>query len=174
MGRRVLIVNRHTLRSSCDSRSKIAPALAPRELGCVDRPMSTNTTQPNKHTTTRSDGKRFVALTDGATLTESKLKRCREPDIDLEANEHRPVFAVAYQHGLIQDTRNDHEYEAMAVLYLTADGEQAVEMWTRAGREEFDRIERATVAPESLLEPTEGFSKRVAPVVQRHPELADE
>ena len=171
MGETLHCMVRHTPRSSGDFRSKIAPALAPRELGCVDRPMSTNTTQPNKHTTARSDGKRFVALTDGATLTESKLKRCREPDINLEANDDTPVFAVAYQHGLIQDTRNDHEYEGMAVLYLTADGEQAVEMWTRAGREEFERIERATVAPESRLEPTEGFSKRVAPVVNRHPEV---
>lgn len=171
MGETLHCMVRHTPRSSGDFRSKIAPAVQAREPGCVDRPMSTNTTQPNKHTTTRSDGKRFVALTDGATLTESNLKRCREPDIDLEANEHTPVFAVAYQHGLIQDTRNDHEYEGMAVLYLTADGEQAVEMWTRAGREEFERIERATVAPESRLEPTEGFSKRVAPVVNRHPEV---
>lgn len=133
--------------------------------------MSTNTSQPNKHTTTRSDGKRFVALTDGATLTESKLDRCREPEPDLEAHDLTPVYAVAYQFGLVQDSRNDHEYEAMAVLYLTADGEQAVEMWTRAGRGEFDRIERATVTPESKLEPTEGFATRVAPIVHRHPEV---
>lgn len=133
--------------------------------------MSTNTSQPNKHTTTRSDGKRFVALTDGATLTESKLDRCREPEPDLEAHDLTPVYAVAYQFGLVQDSRNDHEYEAMAVLYLTADGEQAVEMWTRAGRGEFEHVERATVAPEPRLEPTEGFSKKVAPVVRRHPEV---
>lgn len=133
--------------------------------------MSTNTTHGNKPTTTRSDGKRFVANTSGATLTKSDLDRCREPAIDVEAHDHVPVYAVAYQHGLIQDTRNDHEYEGMAVLYLTADGEQAVEMWTPAGREEFERVDRATVAPESCLEPTEGFSKKVAPVVRRHQEV---
>jgi len=139
--------------------------------GYAKLPMSTNTSQPNKHTTTRSDGKRFVAQTDGAPLSESQLNRCCEPSVDLQGHGLTPVYAVAYQFGLVQDPRNDHEYESMAVLYLTADGERAVEMWKPAGRDEFERIERATVAPESKLEETEDFSARVAPIVQRHPEV---
>jgi len=106
-------------------------------------------------------------------MTRTKLDACRDPETNLfeiaDADE-RVAFAVAHRTGVAQDHTAQTEREALAVLYLTADGEQAVERWVWAAGEQFERVDRAIVAPADALEPTDARTKRFAPIVREHPE----
>jgi len=107
-------------------------------------------------------------------MTDDRLAECRQPDRDLFAAadaDERVVFAVAARHGVIQNLSDEYEIAAHTVLYLTPDGGRAVEMWVPADAGDLSNIDRATVAPESKLSPVVGFAAKVAPVVNRHPEV---
>jgi hypothetical protein len=104
-------------------------------------------------------------------MTADKLDRCREPAHDLDAADGVAVFAVAHQHGLIQRPADEREWEVEGVLYVTADGERAIEKHVPAANGQLERVERATVADADDLEPADGYAAKVAPIVQRHPEV---
>ena len=107
-------------------------------------------------------------------MTTDRLAACRQPDRNLfeaATATERVVFAVAARHGLIQNHRDGYELAAHMVLYLTPDGEQAVEKWVVGADGDLSGVDRAFVASGSVLSPAEGFASRVAPVVGRHPEV---
>jgi hypothetical protein len=131
-----------------------------------------STTQPTHEGSTDPENRRIVTPNAPAPMTAEKLAQCADPDhLDVDADE-RAVYAVAHQQGVIQWLDDRREYEAMGVLYVSADGERAVERWYRAAAGEFGAVERAFVADASELSPTGDAAKRYAPVVQRHEEVA--
>lgn len=117
-----------------------------------------------------TDARRFAPTGAPAPMTDAKLARCRDRDGDEPDAAERAVFAVAHQAGVVQDDTREREYEAVSVLYLTADGEHACERWY-AHPDGFDRVDRAFVVDASELEPTGEHARRFAPIVQHHPEV---
>jgi len=122
-------------------------------------------TVPNR----QQSGRNFVTLTDIAELTNSDLRRCGDPDPEVDGMER--VFAVAAQHGLVQDHSQDHEYEAFAVLYMTPDAEQVVELWIPAAVDEIGRVPRSTVADPAKLSASDQVARKYASALVRHPEV---
>lgn len=137
--------------------------------------MSTNThaRMPTKTRIEPSAGDRFVPNDAPAPMTPAKLIACH--DVHGSADEGEvAVFAVAHQQGVFQNTQREEEDEAMCVLYLTADGEQACERWFRgADPEHFEDVDRAFIATESEVSPVGEMGKRFAPVVREHPEVGE-
>jgi len=168
MGKWLLGYNRHIRRSPGESSLEDARLSKPGERGCVE-PMSTQTSTADKSSADRS--KRFVSLTTPAPMTAEKLSQCRDPQRDLEADDGQLVFAVAHQHGIVQQPRSETEYEAMCVLFVTADGEQAVEEWIPATRGEFNRISRVSTATNDVLSSIGDNARRFAPIAREHPEV---
>ena len=106
-------------------------------------------------------------------MTHERLDDCRQPDrnlFELAGDDHRVVFAVAYREGIVQNVAEQYEFEGLAVLFLTADGERVVEQWVRATQSGLGDISRAFVCPTSKLDDADEHAKRFAPVVGRHPE----
>jgi len=121
-------------------------------------------------TTVQSESvEEFVTLQTPAPMTEAKLEQCDDP---VEAD-GQPVYAVAHQHGIIQNHRDERECEGLAVLYVTADGEQAVEMWfRRSGPRDFADAPRVSRATEDELSPTGEAAQKYAPIARKHPEVS--
>lgn len=107
-------------------------------------------------------------------MTESKLAACRQPQRNLfeaAADGQCVVFAVAHRHGAEQNHDERTERAAHRVLYLTADGERAIEDSVTAAVDDLSRVDRAKMVPESMLEAAGEAAKRFGPIVQRHPEV---
>ena len=120
------------------------------------------------------DNTRFVPLDAPAPMTHAKLLDCNDVHADVGAGE-AAVFAVAHRQGVVQRDADEFECEAMCVLYLTADGERAVERWYHeVAPDEFERVDRAFVAPLDDLMPIGPNARRFAPIVRRHPEVDGE
>jgi len=96
----------------------------------------------------------------------------RQPTDD-ELTHDTQLFAVACRDGIAQDFTDEREFEALAVLYLTADGEAVVEKHIRAIAGDREPIPRVITAPDEMLTRATGFATRIAPVVRRHPEVGD-
>jgi len=81
------------------------------------------------------------------------------------------VFAVATRVGVLRTPDNRHEYEATAVLYLSADGRQAVERFFSRG---------LSAAPRACLMPAEklfqampdGSRHALSTLLDEHPEVS--
>jgi len=135
--------------------------------------MSTIDSTPNKGTRTERT-EQFTDLSGIRVMTPERLAECRQPQrnlFELADDSECVVFAVAYRDGLVQNIPEQYEFEARAVLYLTADGEQAIESWSRATKSDLRDVERATLAPEDKLTDADDHAKRFGPVVRRHPEV---
>jgi len=131
--------------------------------------MSTNAPQADKSQTNRT--RHFVSLTTPTPITEGTLPRLAEPRTNDMAGDGELAFAVAHQHGIVQNIADAHEYEALCVLYLTADGSRAVEEWIPAGHNQLERVPRVTRAREDMLTAADcGFGEALA----LHPEVSDE
>lgn len=109
-------------------------------------------------------------------LSTDDLAACRQPQRNLfeEARaDERVAFAVAVRPGhLVVDTPSvDSDIEANAVLYLTRDGEFAVERHVTGATGDLGLVPRAIVAATAALEPADAAAKRFGPVVRRHPEV---
>lgn len=59
------------------------------------------------------------------------LDQLRDPDALVE--DGTAAFAVAQRHGVMTIASRELQFEATATLYLTADGQQAIERYTRRG-----------------------------------------
>lgn len=103
-------------------------------------------------------------------MTEEKLDLCEDaPDLDAGDGEV-PVYAVAHRRGVVQNTARRREYEALAVLYVTADGERAVERWVTPA--ELSATARALCVDESALSESGEGARTYAPIARKHPEVA--
>ena len=131
--------------------------------------MSTKTSHGNKD---RSRDTEFKPIDAPVIFERDDLADLRTPT-DIEDADGPLAFAVASRHGLVQDFAAETELEAHLVLYLTADGEYAVEKQVVGSAGDFSSIDRVIVADCEKLTPTAGFAKRVAPAVRRHPEVAE-
>lgn len=166
----ILLFTRHTPRSTGNIIGKVAPALGPRERGCVELAMSTDTRLGIKPTT---NGIEHQALEPTKPMTESKLKQCDDQLREPRAHEER-VYAVAHRQGLIQDFDDEREYEVMFVLYATEEGERMCLEAIPAGAGDFNRVPRISVASDETLRPADDRVSKYAPIVQRHPEVGNE
>ena len=131
--------------------------------------MSANARRTEDSTAT-PDARRFTPVGAPAPMTDAKLAQCRTPRGEVDDDE-RAVYAVAHQHGIVQDERREDEYEAESILDLTADGKQAVERWVAGVDVDFGRVDRAFAVAVDDLEPAGDAPQRFAPIVQRHPEV---
>ena len=98
--------------------------------------MSTTHSAPDKGT---DDAAPFTATEPVETLDADTLAAMREPDALTE--DGTAAFAVAQRHGVMTIPSRNLQFEATTTLYLTADGQQAVERYTR----------RATAAPRACI-----------------------
>lgn len=104
-------------------------------------------------------------------MTEADLRACAQPNGPI-AEDQRAVYAVARRTGVVYNAAAGREYEALNVLYLTADGEQAVERWyARTSPDALDAVDRAMAVDEAALTPAGEPARRFAPITQRHPEV---
>jgi len=130
--------------------------------------MSTNAPDANKSQSNRT--RHFVSLTTATPITEGTLPRLAEPRTNDMAGDGELAFAVAHQHGIVQDRGDQREYEALCVLYLTAAGSRAVERWIPAAKNQLERVPRVTRAPADMLRQTAaGFADALA----LHPEVGE-
>jgi len=114
----------------------------------------------------------YVPVEPPAPMTVEKLIECNDVHDSDDADDERAVFAVAHQQGVVQNVREEREHEVMGVLYVTADGEQAVERWYHGVTpDHFEEVDRAFVAHVDALEPTGDRARQFAPVVHKHPEV---
>jgi len=121
-----------------------------------------------------ADAEQFAPVSPPSPMTESKLAECRQPDrnlFELSAADERVVFCVAHRHGAVQDHIERSERAAHAVLYLTADGERAVERWVSGPIDDLSAVDRAMIVPADALVEADRAAKRFAPIVHRHPEV---
>jgi hypothetical protein len=131
--------------------------------------MSTNTPDVDKSRQHRT--RHFVSLTTPTAITEGTLPRLAEPRTGEVAGDGELAFAVAHQHGVVQDFSDHHEFEALCVLHLTADGSRAVELWIPAARNQLERVPRVTRARADMLQ---SAGCDFADALALHPEVADE
>lgn len=130
--------------------------------------MSTNAPQADKDQSNRT--RHFVSLTTPTPISEGTLPRLAEPRTNDVAGDGELAFAVAHQHGIVQDVADQREYEALCVLFLTADGSRAVERWIPAAKNQLERVPRVTRAPDDMLrQAAAGFADALA----LHPEVGD-
>jgi hypothetical protein len=148
---------------------KLRPVLkAPTPRFGRNRSMSTQ----NATHETSTDPTRFVATAAPSPMTEEKLAAAQEPDTLDAGPDERAVYAIAHQQGVVQRPEQQHEYEAMCVLYVTRDGERACERWIAAAPEEFCAVDRAFVADVDDLEDVGERSAKYAPIARKHEEVA--
>ena len=148
---------------------KQPPAIRARTCGFV--PMST--IQPNSEKPERTE--RFEPTAEPRPLRVDDLRELRQPQRNLfeAAAPHESVaFAVAVRGGrLVTETPMfEYDSDAVAVLYVTADGERVVERHQQASSDDLRYVPRAVIAPDRQFEPVDEHAARFAPVVQRHPE----
>jgi len=96
------------------------------------------TQQPRRENGT-DDAAPFTATEPVETVDADTLDQMREPDALVE--DGTATFAVAQRHGVMTIAAREIQFEATATLYLTADGQQAIERYTR----------RATAAPRACI-----------------------
>ena len=130
--------------------------------------MSTKTPEVNKD---QSRGTEFQPVSTPTVFEKSDLRELRTADP--RDGDGPLAFAVAARHGIRQDFAAETEHEAHCVLYLTADGEQCLDMFVAGTADDHSSIPRVIRTDESKLSPTGGFAARVAPAVRRHPEVAE-
>ena len=131
--------------------------------------MSTKTLLTEEHIDKADE--RFVPVSAPSSITAEKLLEATDVHADVD-DDQETVFAVAHQQGVVQRDADKYEREAMNVLYLTADGEQAVERWyLGVGPDDFSDVDRAFVVDEADLEPTGINARCFSPIVQTHPEV---
>jgi len=133
--------------------------------------MSTQTPTADKPARTE----RFEPTREPRPLTTDDLRELRQPQRNLydAAAPHESVaFAVAVRGGTLVTETPMFEYDsdAVAVLYLTADGERVVERHQQAHVDDLRYVPRALIASDRQFAPVDEAAKRFAPVVQRHPE----
>ena len=132
---------------------------------------SMSTTTPTVDKRTDKTDERFVPIDAVAPMITEKLVECNDVHDSADAGE-AAVYAVAHQQGVVQRDVDEYEREAMNTLYMTADGEQAVERWYLGeGSEDFSAIYRAFVVDEVKLTPTGKAARRFAPITRWHPEV---
>jgi len=125
--------------------------------------MSTTYSAPDKGTDAEEP---FTATEPVETVDADDLNQMREPDALVE--EGTAAFAVAQRHGVMTIASRGLQFEATATLYLTADGQQAVERYTR----------RATAAPRACIVDADAHLTDADPGVSYteclplHPEVA--
>ena len=125
--------------------------------------MSTTHSTPDKGT---DDAAPFTATEPVETLATADFDQMREPDA--LAEDGTAAFAVAQRHGVMTIAARDLQFEATATLYLTADGQQAIERYTRRG----------TAAPRACIVDAENHLTDADPGVRytealpQHPEVA--
>jgi len=117
----------------------------------------------------------FEPTAEPRPLSSDDLDECSQPDRDvLNATDarQRPVFAVAVREGVLhaETPGRDLDMPHLSVVYLTADGEQAVAKRVAAGWG-LAMVSRAEFVDERELQPTPEHVRRFAPIVQRHPEV---
>ena len=106
-------------------------------------------------------------------MTTEKLLQCNDVHGSDDEDGKVAVFAVAHQQGVLQDFERETDRDAMAVLYVTADGERACERWyPKVLDGEFWQVDRAFIADEENLDPIGENGRRWAPIAQKHPEVA--
>jgi len=88
------------------------------------------TQQPRRENGTDDDGP-FQETEPVETVDADTLAAMREPDAFVE--DGTAAFAVAQRHGVMTIASRGLQFEATATLYLTADGQQAIERYTRRG-----------------------------------------
>lgn len=118
---------------------------------------------------------RFEPTGEPRPLTTDDLREMRQPQRNLfeAAAPHESVsFAVAVRGGSIITETPLFEYDsdAVAVLYLTTDGERVVERHQQAHVDDLRYVPRAVIVPDRELSTADAAAKRFGPVVQRHPE----
>jgi len=94
--------------------------------------------------------------------------------LDETTGEIAVAFAVAVRPGRLVVDKPSVDSDigaAVAVLYLTADGEHVVERHIQGSPDDLGLVPRATVASLNALSPADAHAKRYAPVVRRHPEV---
>lgn len=132
-----------------------------------------STIQPNQEKPSRTE--RFEPTGEPRPLTTDDLRELRQPERNLfeAAAAHESVaFAVAVRGGtLVTDTPTfEYDSDAVAVLYVTADGERVVERHQQASPDDLRFVPRAVIAADRQLSAVDEHAARFAPVVQRHPE----
>jgi hypothetical protein len=124
--------------------------------------MSTTTPTADKAT----DDAPFTATEPVNVFDAADLAELRKPDA--LTDEGTAAYAVAQRQGVMAITSRDLQFEATATLYLTADGQQAIERYTR----------RATAAPRACIVDAENHLTDADPGVRytealpEHPEVA--
>jgi len=123
------------------------------------------TKSPSRENGTDADAP-FTATEPVETVDADDLAQMREPDALVE--EGTAAFAVAQRHGVMTIASRGLQFEATATLYLTADGQQAIERYTR----------RATAAPRACIVDADAHLTDADPGVRYteclplHPEVA--
>jgi hypothetical protein len=125
--------------------------------------MATTHSAPDKGT---DDAAPFTATEPVEYIDADAFTSMRAPDALVE--DGTAAFAVAQRHGVITIASRDLQFEATATLYLTADGQQAIERYTRRGT----AAPRACIvdAAEHLVDADPGVSYTEA--LSCHPEVA--
>ena len=108
----------------------------------------------------------FTATEPVNVFDANALATMREPDALVE--DGTAAYAVAQRQGVMTIAAKELQFEATATLYLTADGQQAIERYTR----------RATAAPRACIVDVDAHLTDADPGVRYtetlplHPEVA--
>jgi len=125
--------------------------------------MQTTHSAPDKGT---DDDVPFQETEPVETVDADTLDQMREPDA--LTDDGTAAFAVAQRHGVMTIAARELQFEATATLYLTADGQQAIERYTRRGTS----APRACIvdADDHLVDADPGV--RYTECLPLHPEVA--
>jgi len=110
----------------------------------------------------------FTGVDAPQALAESDLRRCASPVGS--PDEGVPIFAVAARGGVVVNEATEHEYEATAVLYATADGEHVTEYHVAGGLESAPRA-RVVESVDVLDEADDVARDYAREALDGHPEL---
>ena len=129
--------------------------------------MPTQTTRRNEADGSGDDQDLFTAVEPVERIDAETLKGMEPARKRFESGER--VFAVASRVGVLRTPDNAHEYEATAVLYLTADGREAVERFFSRG---LSAAPRACIMPAEKLYQAmpDGDAHPLAAQLAHHPE----
>lgn len=125
--------------------------------------MATTHSAPDKGTDAAAP---FTATEPVEFLDADAFTAMRAPDALVE--DGTAAFAVAQRHGVMTIASRELQFEATATLYLTADGQQAIERYTRRGTP----APRACIvdADDHLTDADPGV--RYSEALSSHPEVA--